>query len=403
LDIRPITKADFRRHYPTGTFSRKPERDWRYISTSGTTDRLSVVANFIKRDYRRCCELRALQIAVGGSVGINTVEIPPNVCNVVCGIDDSDPRTLWQVLWQGIRQKSLFQEKMISELRGLFERDILMRKRTLLPIEPGPAASLTEQLDERLKVIRQENPQILRGYPLYLLWLAERALQTNLTFPKLNYILPYGGLASPRMIERIEAGFQAPFRNVYGTSELGSMAAACGQSTGMHLFEDLFLFQMDANLDSSAEPVGNLIITDLINTAMPMVRYRVGDIGRLHLQACRCGRKTPRVEVLGRRQETLLINGAAVPASAIADTFFTDSAIGNGRVDEVAPSCFEAAVVQVPGGPTPNLLAWEERFRALAAGPIKRLRSKLVSFLRPESSGKYLMIWPAQKPNREDR
>jgi len=51
--LRPMTKADFRRHYPTGTFSQTPQRDWRTVSTSGTTDRLSVVADFVKSEQRR--------------------------------------------------------------------------------------------------------------------------------------------------------------------------------------------------------------------------------------------------------------------------------------------------------------------------------------------------------------
>lgn len=401
LLMKPVTKADFRRYYPTGALSRKPEKDWRYLSTSGTTDRLSVVADFVKRDHRRSSELRGLSIAVGASVAIDTVEIPPNVCNVVCGIDDADRLTLSQLLWRGIKRKSLFQEKLLSDLRGRFERNILLRKQTLLPIDPGPANTLLAALDDRLQTIRQQNPQIIRGYPHYLLWLADRARQLKLRFPRLTHILPYGGLASPRMIERIESGFHASFRNVYGTSELGLMAASCGQSAGMHLFEDLFHVQIDESAFSTTEGIGNIIVTDLINTAMPMICYQVGDVGRLHGKPCPCGRKTARLEVAGRLQETLLTDRMGIPASHIADTFFADPGIANGRLDEVAAGCFEASIVQVPEGAAPDLPAWEERFRRLVASPIKRLRSKVVPFLRPETSGKYIMVWPCRQASRK--
>ncbi|MFO0813517.1 MAG: hypothetical protein U0796_09875 [Gemmatales bacterium] len=348
----------------------------------------------MKRDHRRSSELHGLSIAVGNSAAIDSVEIPPNACNVVCGIDNSDSKPLLHTLWNGFRQKTLFKEKTLSDIRGRFERDILLRKRTLWPIESAPASTLLETLDDRLTAIRQQNPQIIRGYPYYLLWLADRARQKRLSFPKLTHVLPYGGLTSPRMIERIESGFNARFRNVYGTSELGLMAASCGHSAGMHLFEDLFLVQVDTSTFPSADGTGRLIVTDLINTAMPIVRYQVGDVGRIHLAPCPCGRKTARLEVMGRLQETLVINGIGIPASSVADTFFADPGIANGRLDEVAPGCFEAAIMRVPEGPNPDLSAWEERFRRLIAAPVKRIRSKVVSLLRPETSGKYLTVWP---------
>lgn len=402
LQMNPVTKADIRRHYPTGVLSRKPENDWRYLSTSGTTDRLSVVADFVKRDHRRSSELRGLSIAVGASVAVDTVEIPPNVCNVVCGLDDSDRIPLRHLLWKGIRQKKLFSEKILSDLRGRFERDFLLRKQTLLPIDPAPTAPFLATLDDRLQIIQKQNPQIIRGYPQYLLWLADRARQKSLSFPKLTHILPYGGLASPRMIERIESGFKAAFRNVYGTSELGLMAASCGRAPGMHLFEDLFLVQVSTKVFSSNDETGNLIVTDLINTAMPMVRYQVGDVGRIHQGPCPCGRKTSRIEVFGRLQETLSMEGIAIPSSDIADTFFADSGIANGRLEEVASGCFEATVMQVPEGPAPDLPAWEERFRRLVKGQVKRVRSRIVPFLRPETSGKYLMVWPNRLASRKE-
>ncbi len=134
--LKPVTKADFRRRYPTGVFSRNPDKDWQYLSTSGTTDRLSVVADFIKRDHRRSSEHRGLNITVGGSIAHNTVEIPPNACNVVCGIDDAQATSIKQLLWSGLRQGKLFKEKFLSDLRGYVERNILFRKHTLPPIDP---------------------------------------------------------------------------------------------------------------------------------------------------------------------------------------------------------------------------------------------------------------------------
>jgi hypothetical protein len=92
-----------------------------------------------------------------------------------------------------------------------------------------------------------------------------------------------------------------------------------------------------------------------------------------------------------------MLQGHAIPTSTIADTFFVDPGIANGKLEEVAPDCFEAAIMPFPEGTPPDLPAWEERFRKTLPKPIKRLRSKIVTVLHPETSGKYLMVWPQRQ------
>jgi phenylacetate-CoA ligase len=126
---------------------------------------------------------------------------------------------------------------------------------------------------------------------------------------------------------------------------------------------------------------------------MPLIRYDVGDVGRLHIGPCPCGRQTARLEVLGRVQEVLEAPSGPLTASAVADTFFTDPAVANFRLEEVAPGSFEAAVVARGAGEAPNLSAWRERFAALHGGA-RKVRARVVPFVRPEPSGKYRFVIP---------
>lgn len=389
----PLTKSEIRLHYPSGICSSSPKSDWRYLSTSGTTDRLSVISDFQKRDYRRSCEFHALIIANGASIAVETIEIPPNACNVVCGIADRDPVTFKEFLKQSIRNNSLFNQQGLINLRGVIERQWVLRKQTLVPIEPGIDSAFLRTLDHHLDVIARIGPRILRAYPLYLMWLADRAKQLCMRFPSIQCIIPYGGLASPKMINRIETGFRPAFRNVYGTSELGIIAASCGQSEGMHVFDDLFLARVEQVLPHESN--GLLLLTDLSNTVMPLINYQVGDVGTLEYDACPCGRKSPRLHIQGRLQECLISDNQLITASQIADCMFEDMAIANGRVDEVSSGCFEAYIVAMPGSEyKPDLDAWERRFRKLLGNRLKRLKSRLIPYIVPESSGKYLMHRP---------
>jgi phenylacetate-CoA ligase len=395
--LAPVTKEAFRRHFPAGVVTEEPAEDWRYLSTAGTTDRMTVISDFRKRDHRRSSELRAVHLSLGAEVGVCTVEIPPNACNVVCGLVETGPPTLFGYLWQALRQGTIFSQEARTELRGRFERQVILQLHTLPPIEPMPARKLAEVLAGYREEIAQRRPRLLRGLPLYLLWLADfrnHPLPTGL-----DAVSPFGGLASPAMTARITEGLHCRFVNKYGTSELGTVATSCGRSPGMHLFEDLFIVEVLRH-GRAVNPgeVGRLAVTDLINTAMPLIRYDVGDVGRLYTGPCPCGRRTARLEVLGRVQEVLEAPSGVLTASAVADTFFADSAIANFRLEETAAGSFEVAVV-ARADATPDLAACRDRLAALHGG-VRKIRTRLVPFVQPEPSGKYRFVLP--RPARQE-
>jgi phenylacetate-CoA ligase len=396
-ELPPVTKTAFRRHFPGGVTTGEQSADWRYISTAGTTDRLTIIADFPKRDHRRSSELRVLRVALGADLAVPTVEIPPNACNVVCGLTDSGPPTFLGYLWHVLRRGILFSPEARSDLRGRFERQVVLCRHTLPPLNPAPPERLVKVLDAYLDDIVRLRPAYLRGFPVYLVWLADRARARGLTLAGLRGVSPFGGLVSGQMAARLRDGFGAPFRDAYGTSELGSAAVSCGHAPGMHVFEDLFIVHvLREGRQAAPGQLGRLVVTDLVNAAMPLIRYEVGDVGRLHTGPCPCGRTTARLEVLGRVQEVLDTPAGPLPASDVADTFFADPAVANFRLDEVAPGSFEAAVVPGPGGAAPDLRAWQERFAALHTG-VRKIRARTVPYVQPEPSGKYRFVSPFRR------
>lgn len=392
--LAPVSKAAFRRHFPTGVTSGAGSADWRYQSTAGTTDRMTVVADFCKRDHARAGELLALSLALGAEVGFPTVEIPPNACNVVCGLADLGPPSFFAYLWHAFRRGQLFTREALTELRGRFERQMVLQLRTLPPLEPMAMPQLTDVLDRLLAEITQAQPAHLRGFPVYLLWLADRRQDRGLPrLGGLRVVGPYGGLTSPMMMARIERGFGCRFMQKYGTSELGVVAASCGRSRGMHVFEDFFHVEaLRQGKPVVAGETGRLAITDLINTAMPLIRYDVGDVGRLHASPCPCGRRTARLEVLGRAQELLTTPRGVLTACDVADLVFGDPCVSNFRLEEAAPGAFELAVVARPSVGAPDVDALRERFAEIHGG-VRRLRVRLVPFVQPEPSGKYRFVF----------
>jgi phenylacetate-CoA ligase len=335
-----------------------------------------------------------LHLALGAEVGVATVEIPPNSCNVVCGIKETGPPSLLGYFWHALRNRKLFHPESIIELRGRVERQLVLHLTTLPPLDPLPPGQRLLALDRYLDQITALRPAHLRGFPAYLVWLADRCVDRGAAPPELRAVGPYGGLTSPVMMDRVARGLGCRFVQRYGTSELGLVAGACGRSPGMHLFEDLFHVEV-LRRGQSVGPgeVGRLVITDLINAAMPLIRYDVGDVGMLHTGPCPCGRQTARLEVLGRVQEVLDAPAGLRTPSEVADTVFTDPHADNFRLEEVAPGSFEMAFVARASGGAPDVEGWRDRFAALHGG-IRRVRARVVPFVQPEASGKYRFVFP---------
>jgi len=110
--------------------------------------------------------------------------------------------------------------------------------------------------------------------------------------------------------------------DIYGTSELsGPMFTECSEQKGVHIWSDLALVEViDPNSGEPLEPGerGELTITILQKEALPMIRYRIGDISVLDDEVCACGRTHPRIQrIQGRVDDMLIIRGINVFPSQI--------------------------------------------------------------------------------------
>jgi phenylacetate-CoA ligase len=101
--------------------------------------------------------------------------------------------------------------------------------------------------------------------------------------------------------DRIEGVFRAPVRGEYGSGEIGSIAFECdhGKYHVMAQNAVVEVLRPDGTQAGRGER-GELVITDLNNRAMPLLRYRIGDFGT-HGEPCGCGRTLPTLDsILGR-------------------------------------------------------------------------------------------------------
>jgi phenylacetate-CoA ligase len=110
--------------------------------------------------------------------------------------------------------------------------------------------------------------------------------------------------------------------DIFGTSELsGPMFTECSEQKGIHIWGDIALTEIiDPNTEEPVAPgeKGELTVTILKKEALPMIRYRIGDITSMDDSPCPCGRTHPRIQrITGRVDDMLIIRGINVFPSQV--------------------------------------------------------------------------------------
>jgi phenylacetate-coenzyme A ligase PaaK-like adenylate-forming protein len=97
--------------------------------------------------------------------------------------------------------------------------------------------------------------------------------------------------------------------DTYASTEFGAIAAECSEAQGLHVFEDLLLVEV---VDEQNRPVppstagAKLLVTNLYNRALPLIRYELTDLATVATGPCACGRPHLRLAAIqGRREEVL--------------------------------------------------------------------------------------------------
>ena len=169
--------------------------------------------------------------------------------------------------------------------------------------------------------------QVLVSTPSYALVIAQAVIDSGIDPETLRLELGlFGGepwtQGLREEIERALPGLRAV--NFYGLSEMcgPGVATECLEvRDGLHVHEDHFLVEIvdpesGAVLGEDAE--GELVFTTLQKQAMPLLRYRTGDIASVTFAPCGCGRTTARIRGLrGRRDDMIIVRGVNVYPSNV--------------------------------------------------------------------------------------
>ncbi len=250
-----------------------------------------------------------------------------------------------------------------------------------------------EEQAARLRAIR---PDIVSGYPGALGRLAAHLLETSGEDIRPRLVLVGAEVLTPTLRHSIEQAFAAPVADLYGSHEFDLLGWQCRATGAMHLPDDSLAIEILVD-GRPAEPgeTGEVVVTSLHLHAMPLIRYRLGDLATRGKTPCACG--APWSTLRGLQGRTVdwfrLPDGRILHPYRLTQEVFTGRSlpVRHYQLVQAAPDRIVLRLVVPPGAPLEGIRQAEADVRMLL-GPSVTFSSELVPEIGPDANGKYRLF-----------
>lgn len=246
-----------------------------------------------------------------------------------------------------------------------------------------------DNLGEYADRIAARQPDVIVGYVAPLARLAQWALREGRHMPSPRTILCAAEPLHAYQRELIERAFGCPVHNTYGCREFMLIASQCEHRDGLHINADHLNVELGDTLDdaNSAAP-REVLVTDLHNYGMPLVRYANGDIATPGPERCDCGRGLPLLGTVdGRKMDVLRSSAGHFVGEYLEHLVFDAPGIRRFRAIQHRVGEIEVHLVRAPEFQESTLDALRERMRD-AYGDGVRLQFRFVDDIPLTPAGK---------------
>ena len=161
-----------------------------------------------------------------------------------------------------------------------------------------------------IDAMREYGVEYLYGLSSSINQLAYYGKKMDINPPVIKAVITCAETLYPHHRKNIEDFFLCPVYDSYGSTEKVIAASEC-LSNKMHIWPDagnVEVFSLDTNAVINPGNSGRLICTGLINEAMPLIRYDIGDIGTIiNKNTCECKRNMPIISSLDGRYDDMIL------------------------------------------------------------------------------------------------
>lgn len=221
----------------------------------------------------------------------------------------------------------------------------------VLPVSSGGS-------ERQLTLAKELGTTVLCCTPTYAAYLAEYA-RTRMNIDPVKDLKWKSGIFgaepwSEELRKRIEESLDLEAFDIYGLSEIigPGVSVECSEHDGLHVFEDHFLVEI---IDPSSGKrvkeggVGELVITTLTKEALPLIRYRTGDLTTWTTEECSCGRTSGRMgRILGRADDMVKVRGIKFWPKAIEEAILSIEGVSSNYIVKIErPKILDVLTIEI--------------------------------------------------------
>ncbi len=244
------------------------------------------------------------------------------------------------------------------------------------------------------KQLEKIQPSMILGYAnalnLYAKYLLEQQPNHKI---KLDGIVSSAETLTESKRKAIETAFKCKVLNRYGSREVGLIASECKQQSGLHINAENILLELVDDKGAAVESGnGNILVTDFWNFGMPLIRYKLGDVGTVATKKCKCGRGLPLIaKVAGRTGDFFLAeNGEKIHGEYFTHLFYEVPEIKQFQMIQETNSLIVFNLVESGENVNRQYLEMVKLKTKEMLGQSIEIKTNFVKEIKPTSTGKLL-------------
>ena len=364
-EVPLLHKATIRAYYEDLKADDLSSKHWWYYPTGGSTgEPINVIQDRAYADWDR-----AIRLSIDDLVGRR-------------------PGEKRLVIWGSARDLESGRETRRARLGQRLRGEVHLNSFRLSP----------ETLRRSVDVMNDCRPRHVIAWVDSIVELARHVEENGLAVHSPRTITTAAEHLQPHMHELISRVFRSEVFDQYGSREVSWLGTDCSRHEGLHVpLQSVYLEVLrEDGTPACPGEVGRIVVTSLINTSLPLIRYVLGDLGAWAEAPCSCGRAWPLLrEVTGRISDTFTkADGTLVAGEYFNHVFFAEQWIQQYQVVQEAVDEVRVSLVlraDLPGLDDLKTAGLEETRRKirLAMGEDCAVSFEFVDVIEPSPSGKF--------------
>ena len=245
--------------------------------------------------------------------------------------------------------------------------------------------------------ILEFKPKVLWGFTSAISELAQYMINNNLDIKNAapNVVITWAAPLYDFEKKRIETAFKCKVTNIYGTREVGHIAAICPEGS-MHINQESLYVENNYNNPTISDSGNEILCTTLAKNPMPFIKFETGDIGKVEETSCSCGRHSKVIKnLLGRTGEVIFDKDGKMIAPNVWCRFFMEGKLAS-RIDRFQIKYLKNKDIEMKIEKSRNFNEeTDELIRKKFYDQFSKDTQLIIHYvdrIEPQKSGKYQMI-----------